>query len=130
MKKIIAYLLIALMCVSSLAACGKEKVNEDLQAAIDYVYAMYKDAPAVTANDFERTAQVMIGTTAYTVEWSVDNEAIKVTVADKIATIDVDEKAAAVTQVWKYIGELIFNMLVLVGTIKISDRVVREMMGL
>ena len=42
----------------------------------------------------------------------------------------VDEKAAAVTQVWKYIGELIFNMLVLVGTIKISDRVVREMMGL
>ena len=42
----------------------------------------------------------------------------------------VDEKAAAITQVWKYIGELIFNMLVLVGTIKISDRVVREMMGL
>lgn len=42
----------------------------------------------------------------------------------------VDAKAAAVTQVWKYIGELIFNMLVLVGTIKISDRVVKEMMGL
>lgn len=42
----------------------------------------------------------------------------------------VDANAAAVTQVWKYIGELIFNMLVLVGTIKMSDRVVREMMGL
>ena len=42
----------------------------------------------------------------------------------------VDSSAAAVTQVWKYIGELIFNMLVLVGTIKLSDRVVREMMGL
>ena len=42
----------------------------------------------------------------------------------------VDSSAAAVTQVWKYIGELIFNMLVLVGTIKISDRIVREMMGL
>ena len=42
----------------------------------------------------------------------------------------VDASAAAVTQVWKYIGELIFNMLVLVGTIKLSDRVVREMMGL
>lgn len=42
----------------------------------------------------------------------------------------VDATATAVTQVWKYIGELIFNMLVLVGTIKISDRVVREMMGL
>ena len=42
----------------------------------------------------------------------------------------VDADATAVTQVWKYIGELIFNMLVLVGTIKMSDRVVREMMGL
>lgn len=42
----------------------------------------------------------------------------------------VDSSAAAVTQVWKYIGELVFNMLVLVGTVKLSDRVVREMMGL
>lgn len=42
----------------------------------------------------------------------------------------VDTTASAVTQVWKYIGELIFNMLVLVGTIKMSDRVIREMMGL
>lgn len=42
----------------------------------------------------------------------------------------VDTGVSAVTMVWKYIGELIFNMLVLVGTIKISDRVVREMMGL
>jgi hypothetical protein len=42
----------------------------------------------------------------------------------------VDPSATAVTQVWKYVGELIFNMLVLVGTIKLSDRVVRDMMGL
>lgn len=42
----------------------------------------------------------------------------------------VDADAAVVTMVWKYIGELIFNMLVLVGAVKMSDRVVREMMGL
>lgn len=42
----------------------------------------------------------------------------------------VDPEAAAVTMVWSYIGELIFNMLVLVGAVKMSDRVVREMMGL
>ncbi len=42
----------------------------------------------------------------------------------------IDTSSAAVNQVWKYVGELIFNMLVLVGTIKMSDRVVREMMGL
>ena len=42
----------------------------------------------------------------------------------------VDESAAAVNQVWSYVGELIFNMIVLVGTVKMSDRVVIEMMGL
>ena len=42
----------------------------------------------------------------------------------------VDPDAAAVTQVWAYIGELVFNMLVLVGAVKMSDRIIREMMGL
>lgn len=42
----------------------------------------------------------------------------------------VNPDAAAVTQVWAYIGELVFNMLVLVGTIKMADRIIREMMGL
>ena len=42
----------------------------------------------------------------------------------------IDPNAAAATMVWNYIAELIFNMLVLVGTVKMADRVVREMMGL
>ena len=42
----------------------------------------------------------------------------------------VDVDAAPTAMVWKYIGELIFNMLVLVGAVKMSDRIVREMMGL
>lgn len=33
----------------------------------------------------------------------------------------VDPDAAAVTMVWSYIGELIFNMLVLVGAVKMSE---------
>lgn len=41
----------------------------------------------------------------------------------------VDTSVSAVTMVWSYIGELIFNMLVLVGAVKMADRVVREMMG-
>lgn len=43
---------------------------------------------------------------------------------------EVDITASAVTMVWKYIGELIFNMLVLVGTVKMSDRIIHEMMGM
>ena len=42
----------------------------------------------------------------------------------------VNPDATAVTQVWAYIGELVFNMLVLVGAVKMSDRIIREMMGL
>ena len=42
----------------------------------------------------------------------------------------VDADAAAVSMVWSYVAELVFNMLILVGTIKMADRVVREMMGL
>ena len=41
-----------------------------------------------------------------------------------------DDTMAAATIVWNYIGELVFNMLVLVGAIKMSDRLVRELMGL
>ena len=42
----------------------------------------------------------------------------------------VDTSAAAASMVWSYIGELVFNMLILVGSVKMSDHVVREMMGL
>ena len=42
----------------------------------------------------------------------------------------VDPNAAAVTQVWSYVGELLCNMLILVGAVKMADRGVREMMGL
>ena len=42
----------------------------------------------------------------------------------------IDPDAAAASMVWSYIGELIFNMLILVGTVKMADRIVREMMGL
>ena len=37
--------------------------------------------------------------------------------------------ATAVQMVWSYMGELIFNLLVLVGTVKMSERVVKEMIG-
>ena len=42
----------------------------------------------------------------------------------------VDTSAAAASMVWSYIGELIFKMLILVGAVKMADRLVHEMMGL
>ncbi len=46
------------------------------------------------------------------------------------ATPTIDTTASAVSIVWDYVSSIIFNMLVLVGTVKMSDTVVREMMGL
>ncbi len=41
-----------------------------------------------------------------------------------------DASNTAATIVWSYVGELIFNMLVLVGAVKMSDRLIRELMGI
>lgn len=42
----------------------------------------------------------------------------------------IAEDSSAVSMVWAYVAELIFNLLVLTGAVKMADRVVREMMGL
>lgn len=41
-----------------------------------------------------------------------------------------DSSLSVVTIVWNYVAELVFNLLVLVGAIKASDRIVKEIMGL
>ena len=45
------------------------------------------------------------------------------------STPTIDTSITTVTMIWKYIGEVIFNMLVLVGLIKGSDRIIKEMLG-
>ena len=42
---------------------------------------------------------------------------------------EIDPNTAPVSMVWSYIAELIFNMLVLVGAVKMSDKIVHEMLG-
>lgn len=50
--------------------------------------------------------------------------------AEQVVRMSLEGAEVALTQVWSYVGELLFNMLVLVGAVKMADRVVREMMGL
>jgi len=42
----------------------------------------------------------------------------------------LDTSLSVVTMSWQYVGETIFNMLVLVGLVKGAERIVREMFGL
>ena len=46
------------------------------------------------------------------------------------STPAVDTTLPAVTMAWQYIGQLIFNMLILTGLVKGADRIVKEMLGL
>lgn len=42
----------------------------------------------------------------------------------------INEDLTATTMVWSYVGELCFNMLVLVGAVKMADRTVHEICGI
>lgn len=41
----------------------------------------------------------------------------------------VDTSITTVTMIWKYLGEVIFNMLILVGMVKGADKICHEMLG-
>ena len=41
----------------------------------------------------------------------------------------VDASASPLAQMWGYVAEIIFNMLILVGSVKMADRVVHEIVG-
>ena len=42
----------------------------------------------------------------------------------------VDTYAEPIKMVWGYVSEVVFNMLVLLGLVKGSDRIIHDMMGL
>lgn len=46
------------------------------------------------------------------------------------STPSVHPDSTAVTMLWSYIVSVVFNMLILVGVIRMSDKIIREMMGL
>ena len=105
MKKLLAILMILTLCLVAFAACKEEpkdpadsdpsnEVVYDVNAAITYVFNLYKDKGGVSASDFEVTKKVMIGGVAYDVVWTATEGA---TLTDKDAntiTVDIDEKAA------------------------------------
>lgn len=70
MKKLIALLLSAVLCLSLFAGCAQK--NEDLTKAKEYLYSLYVDKSTVTAKDLEYPAKVKGGSTFFDVEWTVE----------------------------------------------------------
>ncbi len=101
MKKLSALILVFIMVMAALVACGSkdEAPSADLTAARDYLYSMYKDSDgSVTGADYQVVGVVAVNGVTYTVEWTVDNDKIKIVAGEKLVTIDVDEKSATEEQ--------------------------------
>ncbi len=72
---------------------GEDPVVEyDIVAATEYVKQMYIET-TVTTGDYEVIAQAMIAGVKYTVDWTVDNEKVKLTKNETTWTVDIDNKS-------------------------------------
>ncbi len=80
MKKLLSLLLVLVLAVGVFAACGP-KVNENLEAAGEYLDALYKNESPNTTVDYDVVANVVYNGTTYPVTWSVNVEA-GVTIVD------------------------------------------------
>ena len=88
------------LCVTAFAACGENTKQDDtgLNEAGEYLFSLYKDEPTATPSDYDVVGKVMVGETAFTVEWTVDVTAgvtVKESSKAGFITIDVDEKTAS-----------------------------------
>ncbi len=119
MKRIISWVLLAVMLLSLFAGCGNQAsapaadptnapaaapveevvaADENLENAIAYLKAFYKTVRDgdLTPSDFERLGTVRVGLTAYEVVYTVDCDAsaVKVVKGDNgMVTIDVNEES-------------------------------------
>ncbi len=119
MKRILILMLALILCVAALASCngnvtptdpatdGSDNATDATEAplftpeqalknAAAYLKNMYKAflTNSETAADFELVSSVKVSDVDYTIEWTVDNEAVKVEKGEGKVTVNVDEKSA------------------------------------
>ncbi len=96
MKKLIALIMTLILCVFAFASCAEPTPDENLIAAGDILFDLYKDAATVTPNDYDIVGQVMIGELVLKIEWTVDVDSVTIKESTKTGffTVDVDEKSA------------------------------------
>ncbi len=102
MKKLLSFLLVLAMMATMLASCGGDDESSsdnstveettDIELAKEYLRGMYKDNSTSTSSDFTRVNTLMVGSTSYTVEWTVEveNNAVSVEKGDKEDTIKIN----------------------------------------
>ena len=96
MKKLIACVLVLVLCLSVFAGCEKDSAEKtsELQSAKDYVYNTYKNANDTYIADYKVIGKVIIGDKSYAITWTTDaaEENVKIVPGDDgMVTIDINE---------------------------------------
>lgn len=88
MKKIISVILLLAMCIACFAGCAP-KEDAALEAAKDYLFALYKDAKKETSTNYTVVSQVRIDNVAYPITWSTDvsEDLVKITAGENNMTV-------------------------------------------
>ena len=88
MKKILSVVLLLALCIGCFAGCAP-KEDAALNAAAEYLYAMYKDNEVVTANDYTVVGQVRIEDVTYPITWTADvsEENVKISAGENNMTV-------------------------------------------
>ena len=71
MKKILSAILLLALCIGCIAGCAP-KEDANLNAAAEYLYAMYKDGKTTTDADYTVVGQVRINDVVYPITWTSD----------------------------------------------------------
>ena len=101
MKKLLSLALALIMCLAVFASCNSSTTDDDdLTAAREFIYNMYKDSATVTNSDYTVVSVLMIGMEQFTVDWSADvtsGDASSVTVipGETETTVDVNEQTSS-----------------------------------
>ena len=98
MKKIIALILVSVLCLGMLASCNLLN-DSGLDAAANYLDELY-EGKKVGGNDYDVVATVKIEGTSYSVTWTVDNSVVSIKESTKTGfyTVDLPEKNEAEAQ--------------------------------
>ncbi len=94
MKRLLAFFLVALLCIGALVACGG---SNGLDEAANNLKQLHKDVAEATPADYEVPGKLSISGNEFTVTWTVDvTEGVTIVVAeDGKVTVDVNEKTDA-----------------------------------
>ena len=106
MKKILAFLLVLVMALTSMVGCdvingllnGTEE-GPTLEEAKTYLFSTYKDAATAIPGDYDLVAKVIIDGTSFAVTWTVDLDTITIKESSKANFWTVDLPDTNATEV-------------------------------